>query len=480
MWLVRAASAVGCLVMANGSLRAQSPTQNAGLGKPFSNLQDSIAVNFELPQGGVGASETGFVHGMLRTVLRVNPAPQLADGRTISAASSPDLASLLGTTFGGTVPNPKVPNVAGRAIVGAGAGPGLTAWSRGTVRGTADIALTEANVPRHSHPLSPTGFTTPTGNAVPAPFNNVQPSIGLTYIIRTSGLHPAANAGAAAYLGTVVPYVGATAPAGWAFCDGAELPLAGNQVLWSVIGNNFGGNAGSTFKLPDLRGRTIVGAGERPGSSGATVGTYFGSETGNLSLATMPTHTHLISPGVTTGPAGQGFAIDNRQPSLALTYLVAEQAFFPATDALGEDVAFGEVVAFAGTSVPPGFLLADGRSIPRSANPSLSALYGSTFGGDENSFMLPDLRARTLIGAGPGVLVGPVNATALDQPLAVTVDEEGNLVYEAGETAGGSDLRIEEDNLGAHGHEVPEPASLATAALSALAAGGVWRSRKSA
>jgi len=42
------------------------------------------------------------------------------------------------------------------------------------------------------------------------------------------------------------------APRGWAFCDGKLLPIAQYRLLFSIIGNTYGGG-GDTFALPDLR-----------------------------------------------------------------------------------------------------------------------------------------------------------------------------------------------------------------------------------
>jgi microcystin-dependent protein len=51
------------------------------------------------------------------------------------------------------------------------------------------------------------------------------------------------------------------APEGWALCDGSTLPIDGNQALFSLIGTAFGGDGTTTFKLPDLRSRVVVGSG---------------------------------------------------------------------------------------------------------------------------------------------------------------------------------------------------------------------------
>ncbi len=39
---------------------------------------------------------------------------------------------------------------------------------------------------------------------------------------------------------------------GWARCDGRILPINANQALYSLLGDNFGGNGTYTFGLPNL------------------------------------------------------------------------------------------------------------------------------------------------------------------------------------------------------------------------------------
>ena len=57
------------------------------------------------------------------------------------------------------------------------------------------------------------------------------------------------------------------APAGWALCNGALLPISQNQALFSLLGVMFGGDGVNTFALPDLRGRAPVGVGVGTGPS---------------------------------------------------------------------------------------------------------------------------------------------------------------------------------------------------------------------
>ncbi|MCP9769319.1 phage tail protein, partial [Lacihabitans sp. LS3-19] len=49
------------------------------------------------------------------------------------------------------------------------------------------------------------------------------------------------------------------APRGWAYCDGALLPISQYSALFSILGTMYGGDGRTTFALPDLRGRVPVG-----------------------------------------------------------------------------------------------------------------------------------------------------------------------------------------------------------------------------
>lgn len=84
------------------------------------------------------------------------------------------------------------------------------------------------------------------------------------------------------------------APVGWAFCNGALLPISQNQALFSLIGTFYGGDGRTTFALPDFRGRVPVGAGSAP------IGTYTLGEVGGVANTTltinqMPMHSHTVT-----------------------------------------------------------------------------------------------------------------------------------------------------------------------------------------
>jgi microcystin-dependent protein len=88
------------------------------------------------------------------------------------------------------------------------------------------------------------------------------------------------------------------APKGWALCDGQLLPINQNQALFSLLGTTFGGDGRVNFALPDLRTRAPIHVG-----SGHTLGERGGEPAHTLSIAELPTHTHVFSASSTAGSA---------------------------------------------------------------------------------------------------------------------------------------------------------------------------------
>ncbi len=110
-------------------------------------------------------------------------------------------------------------------------------------------------------------------------------------------------------IGEIRMFAGNFAPAGWAFCDGALLPIAENDALFALLGTTYGGDGQSTFQLPDFRGRVPVHIG-----NGHIFGEQGGSETATLTTGQLPPHTHLL--GASTGaPAPATVAIDITVPT---------------------------------------------------------------------------------------------------------------------------------------------------------------------
>ena len=96
------------------------------------------------------------------------------------------------------------------------------------------------------------------------------------------------------FVGEIRIFAGNFPPAGWAFCDGALLPISENEVLFTLIGTTYGGDGQSTFALPDFRGRAPLHRGSLAGDNYA-MGQLGGSETVTLNTNQMPAHTHAVS-----------------------------------------------------------------------------------------------------------------------------------------------------------------------------------------
>ena len=90
--------------------------------------------------------------------------------------------------------------------------------------------------------------------------------------------------------GVFLPYGGSSAsvPAGWLYCNGAAVSRTTYAALFAVLGENYGpGDGSTTFNLPDLRDRGVIGA-----TGGNPRGTTGGSATKTITSANLPTHTH--------------------------------------------------------------------------------------------------------------------------------------------------------------------------------------------
>lgn len=149
----------------------------------------------------------------------------LCNGALVAISSNTALFSLLGTTYGGNgTTNFALPNLQGAAPMNEGEGPGLTPRRLGESAGTPSVSLLQTEMPAHVHTgvASLTDGTqntplvlaeAPIYGADPAtspativamapisvgiapaaggqPHNNLQPYLGLTFIIALQGIFP--------------------------------------------------------------------------------------------------------------------------------------------------------------------------------------------------------------------------------------------------------------------------------------------------
>lgn len=159
------------------------------------------------------------------------------------------------------------------------------------------------------------------------------------------------------YVGEIRIFAGISEPERWVFCDGRDLAVQQYDELFHVLGYAWGGS-GARFRIPDLRGRLLVGDGKGAGLTQRTIGHTGGAET---CRAPLPSHGHafrasrttatdilpanrvhagVVESGATRGlylfengtvqdmaadavlPVGGGQPHDNCMPTLALNYII--------------------------------------------------------------------------------------------------------------------------------------------------------------
>jgi len=94
-------------------------------------------------------------------------------------------------------------------------------------------------------------------------------------------------------------------PDGWLVCNGRSLSTTTYADLHTAIGYTYGGSGGN-FNIPDLMGRTPIGAGTGTGLTARTRGQKSGAETHTLTVPEMPSHNHTISPSTVNGTQANG------------------------------------------------------------------------------------------------------------------------------------------------------------------------------
>jgi microcystin-dependent protein len=85
-------------------------------------------------------------------------------------------------------------------------------------------------------------------------------------------------------VGSILPYVGTTAPTGFLICNGASVSRTTYAALFAICSTRFGTVNGTSFNIPDFRGAFLRGwdngAGIDPDAASRTA-TSFGGATGD-------------------------------------------------------------------------------------------------------------------------------------------------------------------------------------------------------
>ncbi len=167
------------------------------------------------------------------------------------------------------------------------------------------------------------------------------------------------------FVGLVIAVGFNFAPVGWLLCNGQLVSISEYEVLFNLLGTTYGGDGQTNFAVPDLRGRTPVSMGngvaigQPSGTESVTLnGTQIGAHShnlmtsskasttntpaGNLVLGTaaptgsvvlsvytakQPTSVTMAAAAITS--AGSSVPHENRQPFLAVNYIIAAFGIYP-------------------------------------------------------------------------------------------------------------------------------------------------------
>src|SRR5215831_13790021 len=97
------------------------------------------------------------------------------------------------------------------------------------------------------------------------------------------------------FIGEIRMFGGNFAPVGWAFCNGALIPISENDALFNLIGTTYGGDGQETFALPNLQSRIPVHVGP-----GFALGQSGGTESVTLTVSQIPAHSHVPQANTST------------------------------------------------------------------------------------------------------------------------------------------------------------------------------------
>ena len=300
----------------------ETPTLGAGKPAPVSPtlaLPQLMAIAGQFPSRG-GTGSASFTQGMVQSFAGFVPAygAPRAEGQTYAIAQNQALVAIIGMNFGGDPPmRIAIPNLNGRVAVGGQEigmfGPGKLVMTWLIATGASAVPPVPGMLAMFGGNYAPDGwaicdgtlmaivqnvplfeaigaafggngetnFALPNLNGGAAPVGAGQgpgrpavtvgqqvagpiPGLGANYLISTAGAFPPGSGTGAfpetgQYLGQVIAFAGAQAPAGWALCDGSLQQISGNPPLFELIGTTYGGDGQSTFALPDLRGRMVTG-----------------------------------------------------------------------------------------------------------------------------------------------------------------------------------------------------------------------------
>jgi microcystin-dependent protein len=189
--------------------------------------------------------------------------------------------------------------------------------------------------------------------------------------------------------GTLIPTLSASEPeSGWLLCNGQLVSKADYPRLYAIVGDGPGATA-THFALPDMTGRTALGAG-----GAVSLQQVGGSASITLTVGQMPEHSHIITdPGhghtITADP--HSHAVTDAGHSHTALEVVADSA------AAGTDIVSVEVGATGPASAG---ITIDSALVTASAGNSETGIsLASSGSGDEIDIRPPFVGVNWLVRA---------------------------------------------------------------------------------
>ena len=123
------------------------------------------------------------------------------------------------------------------------------------------------------------------------------------------------------YYGEIRLFAGNYAPRDWMYCEGQLLLIQQYSALYAVIGVTYGGDAKTTFALPDLRNALVpLGKGQGPGLTPRPLNSTGGNATETLTWSQMANHGHSPAANNTTAavntPVNGNWANQKTRPAV--------------------------------------------------------------------------------------------------------------------------------------------------------------------
>lgn len=225
------------------------------------------------------------------------------------------------------------------------------------------------------------------------------------------------------------PYISAVcimgttwAPQGYVAADGRQMAVSTNQALFALIGITYGGTGTTYFNVPDLRGRTVIGAGQGPDGTIYTTGQKDGQTTVTLTTRNVPLPPHVHGVGSLAATATLG----TLAATTTMTGLSATTSMSGVTaTAAGSGLTLNGTAATANTGSPGANALGSTglTKVYTNATPSVAMAAGSiggsaavTFSGNPTTTISGS--PTTSLSGAPAVTLGGTTAPSLPNAAA--------------------------------------------------------------